>query len=113
MDNLSEGSLVNAELSIGRHPAIVLSTEEEIKTDGKVRVVGISSNTTISLPEDRIAIPPGLNLPKKCYVQCEVLETLHLREVESRHRKAFGPFFEKVKKQVKAVVERRKKSTQS
>lgn len=112
MEDIGERSLVNADLSIGRHPAIVLSTNEEIEADEMVRVVGISSNTTISRLEDRIEVPAGLGLPKKCYVQCDVLETLSMRNVTSRGRKVHGPFYEKVMKQVNAVIERRKKSTQ-
>jgi mRNA-degrading endonuclease toxin of MazEF toxin-antitoxin module len=111
VDDIDERSLVNAEFSIGLHPAIVLSTKEEIEADGMVRVVGISANTTISLPEDRIPVPPGLGLHKKCYVQCEVLETLPLSKVKSRHRKVWGAFYQDIQKQVKVVIERRKKAS--
>ena len=78
--DLDQGCLVDAEMSCGRHPAIVLSTKEEIENDGLVRVVLISANTTIALPEDRIKVPRGLGMKKPCYVQCTKLETLSTRE---------------------------------
>lgn len=113
MDNLDVGSIVIANLSIGPHPAIVLSTKEEIQADGMVRVVAISANETIAVAEDRIEVPPRLGMKKKCFVQCDVTETLPENQVTFKNRKAWGPFLEQVRKQVKAAVDRAKKSTQS
>jgi hypothetical protein len=49
VDTLDVGSIVSADLSIGKHPAIVLSTKDEIASTGTVFVVAISANTTLSL----------------------------------------------------------------
>jgi mRNA-degrading endonuclease toxin of MazEF toxin-antitoxin module len=111
VDNLDSGSLVDADLSIGRHPAIVLSTKEEIAASGLALVVAISKNCTISLPEDRIEVPHRLGMKKKCYVQCDVIEILKANTLISRQRRAWGPFLESVKRQVR-IADERKKSTQ-
>jgi hypothetical protein len=108
VDDLDVGSVVDALMSIGRHPAIVLSTKEEIQTDEMVRLVCISSNSTISLPEDLIEVPRGLGMKKKCYVQCAKLETVHRNQVSPRNRKAFGVFLNKVLSQVNVAIERAK-----
>ncbi len=108
VDDLDVGSIVLANLSIGKHPAIVLSTKGEIQDDGWVLADG-----TISLAEDRIKVPAKLGMSKECFVQCDVVETLSRNKVTSKHRKAYGPFLEQVRKQVKAAIERAKKSTQS
>lgn len=113
MDKLDVGSIVSANLSFGRHPAIVLSTEKEIADSGVVSVVAISSNATISLPEDLIEVPRRLGMTKKCYVQCSIIEDLPISDVVTKGRKAFGPFLEQVLRQVKVAAERAKKSTQS
>lgn len=105
MYKLDLGSIVSAPLSIGRHPAIVLSTKKEIASSGNVSVVAISKNTTISLPEDRIPVP-GLGL-NKCFVQCDVTETIPANQVTLRPRKAYGPFLESVLRQVKIARDRK------
>jgi mRNA-degrading endonuclease toxin of MazEF toxin-antitoxin module len=111
VDKLGLGSIVMAELSIGRHPAIVLSTEEEIASSGMVLVVAISANTTISRPEDMIEVPARLGMKKKCFVQCAVQEMLSRDQVTSKHRTAFGRFLEDVKKQAKIARDAAKKPT--
>jgi mRNA-degrading endonuclease toxin of MazEF toxin-antitoxin module len=83
VDSFDIGSIVSANLSIGRHPALVLSTKEEIASTGMVLVVAISANTTLSLPEDLIPVPPGLGMKKKCYVQCGVREMIAADEITS------------------------------
>ena len=113
MDNLDVGSIVSADLSIGPHPAIVLSTKEEIAANGTVFVVAISANTTLSLSEDLIEVPPGLGMKKKCFVQCGVVEVLPSSQVTPKGRKAWGTFLERVRKQVSIAADRAKKSTQS
>jgi hypothetical protein len=111
---LGVGSLVDVKLSIRRHPAIVLSTAEEIAESGMVLIVAISSNTTISLPEDRIAVPSrGLGMKKKCFEQCGVVERVSENQVKPLGKKAYGPFLETVLKQVQVARDRAKKSTQS
>lgn len=107
VNTLGVGSLVNAELSIGKHPAIVLSV-----TDESVVVVAISANSTLSNPEDMIEVPhKGLGLTKKCYVHCGVVELLPRDKVTSRNRKAWGPFLASVLKQVQIAADRVKKGT--
>ena len=113
MDNLDVGSIVLANLSIGSHPAIVLSTKEEIADSGMVFVVAVSANTTLSLPDDLIEVPPGLGMKKKCYVQCGIVEMLSVRNVTPKNKKAYGPFLEKVIRQVRVAADRGKRSTQS
>ena len=113
MANLDVGSIVEAELSFGRHPAIVLSAQKEIASSGKVFVVAISANTTISLPEDLIEVPRGLGMKKKCYVQCKETELVPIDKVTPNGRKAWGIFLEQVHKQVRTAAGRAKKSTQS
>jgi mRNA-degrading endonuclease toxin of MazEF toxin-antitoxin module len=111
--NLTVGSIVRASLSIGSHPAIVLSTEQEIEDTGTVFVVAISSNTTLSLPEDLIEVTRGLGMKKKCFVQCGVVEMLPRNQVAPTGRKAWGTFLEQVRKQVRIATDRAKKSTPS
>ena len=113
MDILDEGSIVSAELSFGRHPAIVLSTKKEIEDTGLVHVVAISANKTISRPDDLISVPRRLGMTKKCYVQCGETEVLDVSQVTLKPYRAYGPFLESVKKQVEIASERAKKSTQS
>jgi hypothetical protein len=112
VDDLDVGSIVSANLSIGRHPAIVLNTKEEIAASGTVFVVAISANTTLSLPEDLIKVPPRLGMKKKCFVQCGLVEMVRRNQVTPKGRKAWGPFLEQVRRQVIVAAERGKKSTQ-
>ena len=107
------GSIVRASLSIGSHPAIVLNSKQEIEGTETVFVVAISSNTTLSLPEDLIEVPRGLGMKKKCFVQCGVVEMLPRNQVAPTGRKAWGAFLERVRKQVRIAADRAKKSTQS
>ena len=109
MDDLDVGSIVMADLSIGSHPAIVLSTKDEIESRGIVLVVAISSNTTLSLTEDLIEVPSKLGMTKKCYVQCGTAETLPVNKVSSKKRKAWGTFLERVVRQAKIAADRAKK----
>jgi hypothetical protein len=113
VENLDEGSIVNASLSIGKHPAIVLSTREEIDSSGLVFVVAISANDTISLPEDLIEVPKRLGMKKKCYVQCDFVEKVGVNNITPTTRRAWGPFLELVKTKVKAAKERKDRAEKS
>lgn len=112
MDKLELGRMVVANFTIGRHPGIVLSTKEEIEDSGMVFVVAISANKSISHKGDLIEVPSGLGTTKECFVQCGVTELLRVSEVTAKSKKAYGPFLEKVQKQVRAACDRAKKSMQ-
>jgi mRNA-degrading endonuclease toxin of MazEF toxin-antitoxin module len=106
--DLDVGSVVNAELDINWHPAIVLSSKKEIEENERVFVVAISNNENISPDEDRIKVPRGLDVTG--HVQCDVTQSLPLRKIRPRktQRRARGPFLAQVQKQVRAADDRKK-----
>jgi hypothetical protein len=108
--DLDVGSIVSANMSIGNHPAIVLSSKEEIAVSGEVFVVAISANDKISDPDDLIKVPNGLGMKKKCYVQCGETQVLPVNQVKSLNHKAWGQFLVDVRKQVKVAMDRRKQA---
>jgi mRNA interferase MazF len=85
---LNRGDIFDADLSVGRHPVVVITRDATIPILASVTVATVTSNARGFVAEVAVGAAEGLD--RDCVVNCSDLSTIPKRMLD-RHRGTLGP----------------------